>query len=159
MNSRDPEDFEAHEVDRRFEELTAGWEAELPGRDGEPGLDGSTEQDAPDEVDSDGPPAQGLQIPAQWRTPTGPSFLEDNEPDFVPPEPEPLPQDEMFWVTLALLVVGPLWFLYLFFFDRYAATLWWVLALTMSFAGVAMLVLRQPRNREHEDPDDDGARL
>lgn len=113
----------------------------------------------PTDLDETPAPAAPLQIPTQWRASTGPSLVERHEPDFVPPEPAPLPTDEMFWVTLIALIGGPVWLLYLFFFDRYAAALWWVLALLVSVAGVVLLVMRQPANREDEDPYDDGARL
>lgn len=134
--SDDPRDGDQHDFDRRFEELTSDWHSE--------------------EAERQTPPAA---IPAQWRASEGPSFVERHEPDFIPPEPAPLPSDEMFWVTIVALVGGPLWLLYLFFFDRYTSALWWTLATTTFFAGVLLLVLRQPANRDDQDPEDDGARL
>lgn len=139
MNESQPDkpEHSDEEVDRRFDELVADWE----------------QQDAPESE------PKPFQVPAQWRSSTGPQIIDQHEPEFVPPEPSPLPSDEGFWVTVGCLVVGPLWLLYLFFFDRYAATLWWVLALAIMLVGGVLLVVRQPKNREEDDPFDDGARL
>ena len=46
----------------------------------------------------------------------------------------------------------------MFFFDRYAQSLWWVLACALFIAGVVQLIMRSPKNRD-DDPDDDGAVL
>lgn len=84
--------------------------------------------------------------------------LEDAE-DFVPPDPEPIDSgDPATVVMLGCLVLGPLWLLYLLFFDRTAATLWWSAALALTCAGFVMAVARQPKTRD-EDDDDDGARV
>lgn len=140
-------DHSDDEVDRRFEELVADWHE----RTSEP-LDR-------DDPEPPAPEPAPFVVPAQWRAGTGPSIVEDHEDEFVPPEPEPLPHDEGFWLTLGCLVGGPVWLLYLFFFDRYAASLWWVLAIAMFVAGIVLLVMRQPASREDDDPFDDGARL
>lgn len=143
-----PFDHSDDEIDRRFDELVADWHERTA-----------------DPIDLDDPepmppaPPVPFQVPAQWRAGTGPSIVEEQDEEFVPPVPPDLPSDEGFWVTLACLVIGPLWLLYLFFFDRYAATLWWVLAIGVCFAGMALMVLRQPKNRDEDDPHDDGARL
>lgn len=133
---RDEQADEQAEFDRRFDELTSDWHAE------------EAERQSP-------PPA----IPQQWRAVNRPSFLDDHEPDFTPPTPAPLPSDEMFWVTMGCLVIGPIWLLYLFFFDRYVSGFWWALASCVFFAGILLLVFRQPANRDDQDPNDDGAKL
>lgn len=135
------------EIDRRFDELVADWDAYTA--------------EPIDLDDPEPPPPAPFEVPSQWRAGTGPSIVDrhDEHDDFVPPVEPDLPSDEGFWVTLACLVVGPLWLLYLFFFDRYAAALWWVLAAGVCFAGMALMVLRQPKNRDDDDPFDDGARL
>lgn len=79
--------------------------------------------------------------------------------DFVPPDPEPIDTgDPATVIMLGCLVLGPLWLLYLLFFDRAAATLWWSTALALTCAGFVMAVARQPKARD-EDDDDDGARV
>lgn len=137
------------EIDRRFDELVAGWDTDPS----DPSDPVGTDEARPEQ------PSTPFTVPVQWRAGTGPSIVDEQEPEFEPPVPAELPTDEGFWVTLACLVLGPLWLLYLFFFDRYAASLWWVLASGVFVAGIAMLVLRQPANRDDEDPFDDGARL
>ncbi|GAB3584762.1 hypothetical protein [Calidifontibacter terrae] len=142
MTGQEPNDDQP-EFDRRFEELTSDWHSE------------EAERQSPQPA---APPVMPV-IPAQWRATDRPSFLEDHDPGFTPPPPAPLPKDEMFWVTIGALVVGPLWLLYLFFFDRYTSGFWWAVAAGVFFAGVLLLVFRQPANRDDQDPDDDGARL
>lgn len=64
-----------------------------------------------------------------------------------------------FWTMAGCLIGGPAWLLYLFFFDRYAQSLWWVLACALFVAGVIQLFMRSPKNRDDLDDDDDGAVL
>lgn len=101
-------------------------------------------------------------LPVQWRAPTSDteSLLDAND-EYEPPPPAPLPAGDLsFWGALAGLVAGPLWLLYLVFFDRYARTIWWVLACLLFVAGFALLVLRQPRSRDDDwDDEVDGAEL
>ncbi len=101
-------------------------------------------------------------LPAQWRVPdSGPTagFLEDDG-GYEPPPPAPLPHDDVqFWSICVALVGGPLWLIYLFAFERDCRPLWWILACLTCVLGVVLLVLRQPTNREQQDPFDDGARL
>ena len=133
------------EVDRRFEEMMTDW-------------DGPAAEPIDLEEPEPSAPA-AFTVPRQWRAGTGPGFVEEHEEDFQPPAPPPLPKDEGFWATIACLVGGPLWLLYLFFFDRYAAALWWVAAVLITIAGIVLMVVRQPANRDEDDPFDDGARL
>lgn len=107
----------------------------------------------------DEPPTSSFEEPAAPASQSDRDALLDDEDDtFVPPEPQPFDADDpSTGIMLGFLVVGPLWLLYLLFFDRNAATLWWSIAAAMSFAGFVMLVARQPKSRE--DDDDDGARV
>ncbi len=114
---------------------------------------------APDPHDQDGDADPLAELPSSWRVPTGGySVLPDEDDDeFVPPEPDPLPRDDVqFWAILVSLVGGPLWVLYLALFDPMARTLWWVLAVGTCVAGVVLLVLRQPHSDDLEDEDDFG---
>lgn len=153
-----PERDDAQEVERRFREIIDGWHA-----DGAP-------DDEPAWPDDAGPispvnPSTSFRtppsVPSQWRVPDDGTSLLDDEPDFVPPPPDPLPRDDaQFWLILITLVGGPLWVLYLAFFDSWARPIWWVLALATCVAGVVLLVLRQPKNHDDDEPDvgdlDDG---
>ncbi|BDZ57764.1 hypothetical protein [Barrientosiimonas endolithica] len=122
-----------------------------PGQPTEPGPDRATEPTATD-------PLAGL--PSQWRMPTGESIL-DEEDGFVPPPPRPLPAGDLnFYGAIGGLVGGPLWLLYLFFFDRYARPVWWLLACAVFVGGLVLLILRQPEKRDDDwDDDVDGAVL
>lgn len=97
------------------------------------------------------------ELPSSWRMPTGgySALPDEDDEEFVPPEPDPLPRDDIqFWAILISLVGGPLWVLYLALFNPLARTLWWVLAVCTCVAGVVMLVLRQPHS-DDLDPDGD----
>ncbi|WP_392425878.1 hypothetical protein [Barrientosiimonas humi] len=122
-----------------------------PGQPTEPGPDRAPEPTATD-------PLAGL--PSQWRMPTGESIL-DEEDGFVPPPPRPLPAGDLnFYGAIGGLVGGPLWLLYLFFFDRYARPVWWLLACAVFVGGLVLLILRQPEKRDDDwDDDVDGAVL
>ena len=139
------------DIDARFRELVARFDepAAPDPRSGRP---------APPTIPTEpaAPP-----VPAQWRMPTDDAahVLDDHE-GFVPPQPAPLPTgDPLFWATVGGLVAGPVWLLYLYFFDRYARGIWWALAAGTFFAGVVLLLWRQPASRADLDPDDDGAVL
>lgn len=98
---------------------------------------------------------------SQWRVPDVIADEDENEDadDFVPPDPEPLDSDDPATIVMiAALVVGPLWLLYLLFFDRYAAWLWWSLAALVTVTGFVLAIARQPQSRDEEDPDE-GARV
>lgn len=118
----------------------------------DPGTDRTTEPTASHD------PLAGL--PSQWRMPTGESIL-DEEDGFVPPPPRPLPAGDLnFYGAIGGLVGGPLWLLYLFFFDRYARPIWWLLACAVFVGGLVLLILRQPEKRDDDwDDDVDGAVL
>jgi len=156
------------EIDRRFAEIVAqfgpdetDWNAPEAVEDAG---DHPTDETEPEPDRKDEPPASPLaELPAQWRMPPSgsASLLDDDDETFVPAPPRPLPSGEEdlgFWTMLGCLVGGPLWLLYLLFFDRYAQSLWWVLACALFVAGVVQLIMRSPKNHD-DDPDDDGAVL
>ena len=157
------------DIDRRFAQIIAQFGPDEDAWDpADPTVeDEQDEQPADDHDGSDqlgvAAPASLADLPTQWRMPPSgsESLLDDEEDTFVPAPPRPLPSGEEdigFWTMLGALVGGPLWLLYLFFFDRYAPSLWWVLACALFVAGVLQLILRSPKNRD-DDPDDDGAVL
>lgn len=151
------------DFDRRFAEIVAHLEPDEAGWDSPEVSMGDPEQpqeDTPAAGDPSTSPLAGL--PTQWRMPPSgsASFLDDDADTFVPAPPRPLPsgdEDLGFWTMLGCLIGGPAWLLYLFFFDSYAQSLWWVLACAVFVAGVVQLVMRSPKSRD--DDDDDGAVL
>jgi len=91
-----------------------------------------------------------------------PSELVDPEDDehFEPFPTAPLPpqDDHQFWGIIVGLVAGPVLLLWLVMF-RPDVSDWWTLgALGLTVGGFVLLVLRQPRDRDHDDPDN-GARV
>jgi hypothetical protein len=85
---------------------------------------------------------------------------DDDEEHFEPGPTAPLPpqEDLHFWGIVVGLVTGPLLLLWLVIF-RPNVSDWWVLAaLGLTVGGFVLLVLRQPRTRDENDPDD-GARV
>lgn len=147
----EPDDFDA-----RFREIVAHFDdpASEPVRR-------APEARQPSEPPPKPPEPRPIIVPDQWRMPParsgGSSSVLDEHSTFEPPDPA-LPQgDPTFYAIIAGLVCGPLWMLYLFFFDRYARPLWWWCAAGMTLAALVGLFLRQPPTRE--DPDDDGAVL
>jgi hypothetical protein len=158
---------EQTDIDRRFAEIVAQLEPQEADWDEAvtpaPSTDADAGADEDDDVESATPePSPLAGLPSQWRMPPSgsASMLDDDEADvFVPAPPQPLPSgDDMgFWAMVGCLVGGPAWLLYLFFFDRYAPSLWWVLACALFVAGVVQLFMRSPKNRD--DDDDDGAVL
>lgn len=84
----------------------------------------------------------------------------DEEEHFEPGPTAPLPpqEDVQFWGIVVGLVVGPIVLLWLVLF-RPDVSDWWTLgALAMTIGGFVLLVLRQPRDRDENDPDN-GARV
>lgn len=98
----------------------------------------------------------------------------DDEPDDRPPElddldddehfePGPLaplpPQEDLqFWGIIVGLVAGPLLLLWLVLFRPQVSDWWTFGALGLTVGGFVLLVLRQPRDRDEDDPDN-GARI
>lgn len=140
---REPDEFDAIVARLREEGWTDATDEPAP----------SPPHEAPDPIAS---------LPSQWRTPpTDSASVLDEVDEFVPEEPAPLPSGDLgFWGALAGLAGGILWLLYLFFFDREARTIWWVLAILTTLAGLVMVFLRQPERRDDGwDDDVDGAVL
>ncbi|WP_377642099.1 hypothetical protein [Oryzobacter terrae] len=83
--------------------------------------------------------------------------LEDEH--FEPPPVSLPPQEDLhFWGAVIGLVAGPLMLLYVVFARPFHSTRWFVASVAVSLIGFALLVLRQPRNRDDHDSDD-GARV
>lgn len=85
---------------------------------------------------------------------------DDEDEHFRPGPTAPLPpqEDVHFWGIVVGLVAGPMLLLWLVIF-RPDVSDWWVIAsLGLTVMGFVLLVLRQPRNRDHDDPDN-GARV
>lgn len=165
---------EQTDIDRRFAEIVAQLQPQESDWDKAASPDSATDADENIDGDdggdedlpqADAPEASPLAgLPDQWRMPPSgsSSLLDDDEADvFVPAPPQPLPggEDLGFWTMAGCLIGGPAWLLYLFFFDRYAQSLWWVLACALFVAGAVQLFMRSPKNRDEDDEDDDGAVL
>ncbi|WP_226344925.1 hypothetical protein [Agilicoccus flavus] len=91
---------------------------------------------------------------AAWRAHTP---AEDDEGEFVPPTPAPLPRGDLtFWGALLGLVVGPIWLLYLVVAQPYGSRLTMLLAVLLTVGGFGLLVSRLPRRRASEDDDENG---
>jgi len=83
--------------------------------------------------------------------------LEDEH--FEPPPVDLPPQEDLhFWGAVVGLVAGPLMLLYVVFARPFHSTRWFVASVAISLIGFALLVLRQPTNRDDHDSDD-GARV
>lgn len=98
-------------------------------------------------------PAGGPEV---WRQ--GPS-IEDEDDHFEPP-PVQLPpgEDIGYWGALVGLVGGPLLLLWVVLTTPFYAGWWTLGAILMFFGGFALLVLRQPKDRDPFD-NDNGARV
>ena len=75
-----------------------------------------------------------------------------------PTAPLPRQEDIHFWGIVVGLVVGPLVLLWLVLFRPNVSDWWTIGALLMTVGGFVLLVLRQPRDRDENDPDN-GARV
>jgi hypothetical protein len=93
---------------------------------------------------------------------TAPAELSDLEDDehFQPGPTAPLPpqEDIQFWGIIVGLVAGPLLLLWLVLFRPSVSSWWTVGALALTIGGFILLVLRQPHERDEDDPDN-GARV
>ncbi len=82
---------------------------------------------------------------------------EDDDEHFEPPTVQLPPQEDLhFWGAVLGLVAGPLCLLYVAMARPFHSTRWFIAGLVLSLGGFALLVLRQPRDR---DETDDGARV
>lgn len=149
--------------------------------------DGTTTTAAPDRADTEGRPSATNPSPLRpsptnppptrpfvvWRgadlqpaddtaseVPEPVELFEDEDDHFVPGPTAPLPpqEDLSFWGIVVGLVAGPLLLLWLVLF-RPDVSGWWTLgALGLTIGGFVLLVLRQPHDRDADDPDN-GARV
>ena len=159
------------EIDERFAAIIAGLERDSAPTD-DAAVESADDATTPD-VSEPNPPLTGTGEPAGpgptilsipvWRGTTGPSLLdetpEDEDDAFVPgPVDLPPSEDLHYWGAVIGLVLGPILVLYVAIAQPFYAT-WWLLAgLGLCIGGFALLVLRSPNTRDHED-DDSGARV
>lgn len=156
-------------IEERFAAIVAGYDQPGDWPSDPPPEEGETSEQAP-EHSSGANAGEGsgdvgptiLSIPV-WRGATGPSLLdetaEDADDDFVP-DPVDLPptEDLHYWGAVIGLVLGPIVVIYVAIAQPFYAT-WWLLGgLGLCVGGFALLVLRSPHKRDHED-DDSGARV
>lgn len=158
------------DVDAQFADIVAHWDdvPTLPDRV-DPRDSGSSIDDPPPARPTPvNPPPTGPfvvwrgadQPPPEDDQPEPPELRDDPDEHFEPGPTAPLPpqEDMQFWGIIAGLVGGPLLLLWLVLF-RPSVSSWWTLAaLGLTVGGFVLLVLRQPRTRDADDPDD-GARL
>lgn len=152
-----PPEQPERDLDKEFEDLVAQWDS--------PGAAAT-----PDEPPAPRPGVNIWRGPTTWRPPedvfTGPADAptasgadaeEDEEDDF---EPEPVilpPQEDLhFWGIVAGLVGGGLLLLYVALTGASTSSWWFLTAVTLFVGGFALLILRQPKER---DTTDDGTRL
>lgn len=163
------------DVDAQFADIVAHWDdvPTLPDRADPTDSDriggaASADPSPPTQADPVNPPPTGPFV--VWRGadqaragdehPEPAELRDDPEDHFEPGPTAPLPpqEDIQFWGIIAGLVVGPLLLLWLVLF-RPSVSNWWTLAaLALTVGGFVLLVLRQPRTRDEDDPDD-GARI
>lgn len=94
--------------------------------------------------------------PEAWRR--GPS-VDDEDDHFEPPSVQLPPGEDIgYWGALAGLIGGPLLLLWVVLTTPFYGGWWTLGAILMFFGGFALLVLRQPRDRDPFD-NDDGARV
>lgn len=169
--SNDGRDSE-RDVDAAFAEIVSRWDDIVSA----PDIHEETPQEQPGDPASSAAPAVPEMPWPVWRgavTPhppvSGAAPDVDDEPDeahddddehFVPGPTAPLPpqEDLHFWGIIVGLVGGPLLLLWLVLFRPDVSSWWALLAVGLSLGGFVLLVLRQPRHRSDDDPDD-GARL
>lgn len=169
MTSEHPE----RDVDKEFESLIANWDATAfsDPRGHEVKDPVRPEEDPPDSSDSPEPagPAPGPDVnvwrgPTTWRPverafdegPTG--MLDDDEEDEFTPRPVHLPpqEDLHFWGIVAGLGGGGLLLLYVALSGARVSSWWFLAAIALFVGGFALLILRQPPER---DTTDDGTRV
>ncbi len=146
------------DLDKEFEDLVAQWDSPGPAA-------------APAEPPSPRPGVNIWRGPTTWRPPedsfSGPADAptasntadeEDEEEDDFEPEPVILPpqEDLHFWGIVAGLVGGGLLLLYVALTGASTSSWWFLSAVALFVGGFALLILRQPKER---DTTDDGTRL
>ena len=106
-------------------------------------------------------PVESMFGASSWRTrepsEAAKAATAHEEEHYDPPAVQLPPQEDLhFWGAVLGLVAGPLMLLWVAMARPFHSTRWFVVALLLSLGGFALLVLRQPRDR---DGDDDGARV
>lgn len=164
MTSEKPD----RDLDKEFEALVANWDTALPMSEPEPEPPASP----PAAPSSPPAPPAGVNV---WRGPTiwrpaedafdrGPAGAlpddggDDEDEDDFEPEPVHLPpqEDLHFWGIVVGLVGGGLLLLYVAATGVSRSSWWFLAAIGLLVGGFALLILRQPRER---DTTDDGTRL
>ncbi|MCA1781648.1 MAG: hypothetical protein ABR500_15470 [Dermatophilaceae bacterium] len=144
------------DLDKEFEDLIAGWDSPEPAP-------------APAEPPAPRPGVNIWRGPTTWRPPedafdtppTEPTVRaapeEDDEDEFRPrPVTLPPQEDLHFWGIVVGLVGGGLLLLYVALTGASTSSWWFLTAVALFVGGFALLILRQPRER---DTTDDGTRL
>lgn len=130
------------EVDRRFAELTAGFESPLP-----PSATASGSTSAP------------TTTPGTVGGPRDYAVADVPEDGFEPSDPEPLSSaDPVLVLAWIGAIGGPIAFILLLILWQSAPAIVWLTALTALLAGWTVVIWRLPRSRNRSD-DDDGAVL
>lgn len=116
---------------------------ELPTMPGFPGIVTAVPVPRPEPVDREVPP---------------PGAIEQSLDEHFVPDPVELPpqEDLHFWGIVVGLVAGPLLLLWALLFGAGHSRWWPWIGAALTLGGFALLVLRQPKDR---DEDDDGARV
>jgi hypothetical protein len=160
------------DVERDADEPNADAPATAAEHSAEPGSAESEPPVAADPAATDLPSMPGFPnivsaVPVPEPTP-GPSPVEREVPPpgavessldehFVPDPVELPPQEDLhFWGIVVGLVAGPLLLLWALLFGEGHSRWWTWVGAALTLGGFALLVLRQPRER---DDDDDGARI
>lgn len=145
------------DLDKEFEDLVANWDATGPAQ-------------APSQPTAPRPGVNVWRGPTVWRPPedafetaaeqpaaSGAAEDEDEADDF---EPEPVnlpPQEDLhFWGIVVGLLGGGLLLLYVALTGASTSSWWFLTAIALFVGGFALLILRQPKER---DTTDDGTRL
>lgn len=159
----------SRDVDAAFAEIVSRWDEveslpEAPTASGSSAAGTSLEPGVPPSTvpDSQPPESTAPEAPLAETEDEAEDEIGDEIGDehFVPGPTAPLPpqEDVHFWGIIVGLVGGPVLLLWLVLLRPNVSSWWALLAVALSVGGFALLVLRQPRHREPDDPDD-GARL
>lgn len=147
---------------RTVQDITAAYAAlSRPETDSPSPSDESTAEDAPSDGTAEGEavaetPTETEAEPEAWRA--GPSVHDEDDHFEPPPVHLPPGEDIGYWGALIGLIGGPLVLLWVVLTTPFYGGWWTLGAILMFFGGFALLVLRQPRDRDPFDGDD-GARV
>jgi hypothetical protein len=120
----------------------------------------SRDSAAEDQAEVPWPVWRGALVPSEEAIERAELAGADDDGHFVPGPLAPLPptEDLHFWGIVVGLVAGPLLLLWLVIVRPDVSGWWTVAAVALTVGGFALLVLRQPKTRDADDPDN-GARL